>query len=207
GSSAEITALATQFLPAQVTNAIQNGYNPQVYACEALGLLFAFGDENGGTALANQFGPSNPAMPNTTTGDAAFAVAAAGAIFGSASTTTLVNAIAGYVANWEAFYASVGLPWNGNPSAAQIDLAARGAAWGDAVGLALNANVGPLLGLTTNFLEDAAQGTAIYSASLASQPNHAPFQAPTMASAASTTANQVQLTGVATPFDDDHVTV
>ena len=38
----------TEFLPAQVANAINNGFNPQVYACKSLGLAFAFGNENGG---------------------------------------------------------------------------------------------------------------------------------------------------------------
>ena len=63
-----------------------------------------------------------------------------------------------------------------NVTAAQIDLAARGAAWGDAVGTALANNLGPLAGQAANFLEDAAQGSAVYSASLGSQPMHAPFQ-------------------------------
>ena len=45
GTSAEITLLASQFLPAQVALAIQNGLNPLVYASEALGLAFAFGNE------------------------------------------------------------------------------------------------------------------------------------------------------------------
>ena len=85
GSSAEITSLVTQFLPAQVANAISNGFNPQVYASEALGLAFAFGNETGSTAFANLFGPSNSAMPNSAAGDAAFAIAASSAIFGSAS--------------------------------------------------------------------------------------------------------------------------
>ena len=58
------------------------------------------------------------------------------------------------------------------PTADQVDLAARGAAWGDAVGLALANNLGPIPGQVTNFLIDAAQGTAVYSASLAGQPNH-----------------------------------
>ena len=37
GTSAEITLLATQFLPPQVAVATQLGLNTQVYACEALG--------------------------------------------------------------------------------------------------------------------------------------------------------------------------
>jgi hypothetical protein len=43
------------------------------------------------------------------------------------------------------------------------------------VGLALANNLGPLSGQVTNFLQDAAQGTAVYSASLASQPAHGHF--------------------------------
>ena len=81
GSSDEVTKLATLFLPAQVETAIQNNFNPQVYACEALGLAFAFGDENGGKAFADDFGPSG-SMPGTPEGDAVFAASAAG-IFGS----------------------------------------------------------------------------------------------------------------------------
>ena len=93
GTSAEITLLATQFLPAQVANATQHGYSPVVYASEALGLVFAFGDENGGKAFATNFGPSNAAMPSSTAGDAAFAAAAASAIFGAAATTHTSDAI------------------------------------------------------------------------------------------------------------------
>jgi hypothetical protein len=182
GSSAEITKLVTQYLPAQVANAMQNGYNPQVYACEALGLVFAFGNENGGMGFATNFGPSQASMPNTTAGDAAFAVAAASTIFGSAATANTPGAIAGFVANWKAFFTAHGVVGIPNATAAQIDLAARGAAWGDAVGIAFANNLGPLPGQVTNFLEDAAQGSAMYAASLTSQPNHAPFQGSSLAS-------------------------
>ena len=58
GTSAEITLLTTNFLPAQVANATSHGLNPQVYACEALGLAFAFGNETGSTAFSSNFGPS-----------------------------------------------------------------------------------------------------------------------------------------------------
>ena len=44
------------------------------------------------------------------------------------------------------------------------------------LGLALANNLGPLNGQVINFLEDAAQGTAIYGASLVGQPAHQPFQ-------------------------------
>jgi hypothetical protein len=113
---------------------------------------------------------------STTAGDAAFAAAAASAIFGSAATANTSGAIQGFVSNWEAFYSSHGIPGVANPTANQIDLAARGAAWGDAVGVALANNLGPLIGLAINFLEDAAQGTATYSASLSSHPTARHFK-------------------------------
>jgi hypothetical protein len=73
GTSDEITKLVTQFLPPQVSNALQNNLNPQVYACEALGLAFAFANETGGTGFATAFGPSAQGLPATPAGDAAFA--------------------------------------------------------------------------------------------------------------------------------------
>jgi hypothetical protein len=175
GTSAEITSLVVNFLPAQVANATHYGLNPQVYACEALGLVFAFGNETGSTAFADNFGPSNNAMPNTAAGDAAFAAAACNTIFGAASTANLVNVMKTFVSNWEAFYTPNGIPGNATPTAAQVDLAARGAAWGDMVGVALANNLSPLNGQVINFLEDAAHGTAIYGASLVGQPAAHPF--------------------------------
>ena len=198
GTSTEVTALATQFLPPQVANALSHGFNAQVYASEALGLVFAFNNENGSTGFANNFGPSHAGTPNTVAGDAAFATAASTAIFGAASTPTLVIAIQNYVANWKAFYEANGTPGFSHPRADQIDLAARGAAWGDAVGLALANNLGPLANQVTNFLIDAAQGKAIYSASLASQLDHGTLQStpPTALS-----SDPVHLTGVAASLD------
>jgi hypothetical protein len=43
------------------------------------------------------------------------------------------------------------------------------------VGVALANNLGPLNGQVINFLEDAAQGTAVYGASLVGQPAAHPF--------------------------------
>jgi hypothetical protein len=139
-------------------------------------------------------------MPNSAAGDLAFATTASTAIFGSASTANLVNVLDGFVANWKSFYSSYGIPGISDASPTQIDLAARGAAWGDAVGVALANNLGTLNAQAINFLEDAAQGTAIYSASLSSQPTPAPFQGAATASIASA-ASDVQVTGVAAPID------
>ena len=176
GSAAEIATLATQVLPTDITTALHNGYNPVIYASEALGLQFAFADENGGTGFANNFGPSNAAMPATTAGDAAFAAAAASSIFGSAAAANWSGPILAFVANLEALYTANGIPGLTNPTATEIDLAARGAAWGEAIGIALVNNLGPFGGETANFLENAAQGTAIYSESLSSQPTAGSFQ-------------------------------
>jgi hypothetical protein len=195
GSSAEITTLVSQFLPSQIDYATQQGLNAQVFASETLGLAFAFADENGGQGFAHSFGPSNALTPATPAGDAAFAAAAANAIFGAAGTANTVNAILGWVTNWEAFYTAHEIPGVANATAAQIDLAARGAAWGDAVGVALANNLGPLPGQVTKFLEDAAQGIAIYSASLASQPTPAPFDV-TPGTPPTGSAAAIQLIGV-----------
>ena len=60
GTAAEVTSLATQFLPGQVEFAVQHGLNTQVYASEAIGLAFAFGNETGGSAFADAYGPIKP---------------------------------------------------------------------------------------------------------------------------------------------------
>jgi hypothetical protein len=199
GSAAEISKLVIQVLPAQVENAILNGLNPQVYGSEVLGLAFAFGNENGATTFDQNFGPSNPFAPATPAGDAAFATVAANAIFGSAANANTPGAILGFVTNWVAFYTAHGIPGIANATADQIDLAARGAAWGDAIGVALANNLGSLPGQVTNFLEDAAQSTAVYSASLASQPTPAPFQG---ATSVASSADAVQLIGVPATLSD-----
>jgi hypothetical protein len=207
GAAFEITLIATEFLPGQIANAIKYGYNTQVYACETVGLVFAFGNEYGDQGFADNFGPSNSAMPATHAGDMAFAAAAASAIFGSAANAGTPTAILNYVSNWEAFYTAHGVPGFVNPTTAQIVLAARGAAWGDAVGVALAGPVGQLSPEVTNFLEDVVQGTAIYSASLSSQPQAATAQAAASASLADP-ASAVHFAGVAAaPIDPriDHI--
>ena len=74
----------------------------------------------------------------------------------------------------------------------------HGATW---LALRLN-NLGALSGQTTNFLEDAAQGSAVYSASLASQPIHEPFpRGRCRPSAVVMASDSVQLLGVITQPD------
>jgi hypothetical protein len=67
--------------------------------------------------------------------------------------------------------------------------------------VALANNLGPLPGQVINFLEDAAQGTAPYSAPLASQPMPAPFFQGAAAASVASAASHVQLAGVAASVD------
>jgi hypothetical protein len=196
GSSVVITNLVTNFLPGQIAYATQVGLDPVVFACLETSLVFAFANESGNTSFANNYGPSNAAMPATAAGDSAFAAAATNAIFGSAQTANTPNAILGYVHFLEGFFTANGIVGVQNPTPDQIVIAARAGAWGEGIAIALENNLGSLPGQATNFLEDAAQGTAIYSASLASQPTAGLFQG-----GASAAASHVQVTGVAAPID------
>jgi len=200
GSSAVITSLVTNFLPGQLAYANQVGLDPEVFASLETALVFAFGNENGATTFGNNFGPSNAAMPATAAGDAAFAAAATNAIFGSAQTANTAPALLGYVNFLEGFFTANGIVGVPNATPDQIVIAARAGAWGEGVAIALENNLGALPGQVTNFLEDAAQGTAIYSAPFSSQPTAAPFQGAATASVA-TAASHVQVTGIAAPVD------
>jgi hypothetical protein len=165
GSSSEVDLLTNTFLPPQIQNALAHGYNPLVYATETLGLALAFGNETGNTKFADTFG----SVP-----DASYGTVAANAIFSAAATPNLANAIDQYLNNWKTFYSANGVLGDFNPST--IELAAKGAAWGDAVGVALDNNLGTLKAGTMNFLMDAAENIALYSQPLSSQPLHHPFQ-------------------------------
>ena len=109
-----LTFLSTQFLPAQVATAIAHGFNPTVYASEALGLALA------STAGFN----TNFANLSTT----AFVQAVANA------TGVNANAIQGFVNNWVAFYSG---PGSGAHPGLSVQQASYGAAFGDAIGVAL----------------------------------------------------------------------
>jgi hypothetical protein len=92
--------------------------------------------------------------------------------------------------SWKAFHSAHGI------AAAAT---ARGVAWGDAVGVALANNLGPLPGQMATFGEDAAHGAAIHGASLTSQLTARSFQ--NEPSPIADAASQVELVGVAAPID------
>jgi hypothetical protein len=154
---AELTKLSTGFLPPQVAHAIANGFNPTVYAAEALGLALA-----GGNGTSNNFATN---FGSLSVSNFASAVATA--------TGVNPNAILQFVTNWINFYTA-------NPAATfglSVTLASYGAAFGDAVGVALvsptAANLPPLV---ANALIDNAEGTYVAGMALALQPQHAPLQ-------------------------------
>jgi hypothetical protein len=157
---AELTKLATQFLPAQVANAVAHGLNPTVYAAEALGLALAGGNGTS-NAFATNFGSLS--IP-----DFASAVAS----------LTGINsgAIQQFVNNWINFY-TANPPAGGLP----VTLASYGAAFGDAVGAALlnptvNGSLALLVSETQNALIDNAEGTYKAGIALLKEPPHLPLQ-------------------------------
>jgi hypothetical protein len=157
----ELTKLAMQFLPAQVANAVAHGFNPTVYAAEALGLGLAGGNGTS-NAFATDFGSLS--VPQ-------FASAVA--------SLTGINsgAIQGFVQNWTNFYTA-------NPSATfglSATLAAYGAAFGDAVGAALvnptfNGTLALLTSEVENALIDNAEGLYKAGIPLITEPPHTPLQ-------------------------------
>ena len=167
-SIAELTNISTNFLPPQVANAAKFGFNPTVYATETVGLALA-----GGASF-------NANFVSLSTSDFVTAVAN--------NTGVNTGAIATFLANWTAFYTA-------NPDAAfglTIDQAARGATFGDSVGVALlnptSANLqtvfstnfanfplfepNTIRGVIANALIDIAEGLYIAGVPLASLPPH-----------------------------------
>jgi hypothetical protein len=152
-TSAALTA-STAAMATYVNYAATHPVIPIVYEAEAFGLAYG---EASATFAAN-FGPSNAALPNTVAGDNAFAIAAVNAIFGAAATTNLSNQMIQWVHNWTAFYTAnpAASGFGSAATAAQIDLAARAAAFGDGLGVAIDP-VGIIQSQVINFLNQAAE--------------------------------------------------
>lgn len=139
-TSNTLTLLSTVFLPGQVAFALANNFNPTVFAAESLG-----------SALSTQ------------TSFQSFVGLNASQFAQSVSTLTGVNvsAIQTFVANWQAFFTN-------NPIALQgrtVTQASYGAAFGDAVGVALlnptTANLETIVSTTpgvNQFIPNTIQG-------------------------------------------------
>jgi hypothetical protein len=159
-NTTELGKLSTQFLPKQVAAAVANGFNPTVYAAEALGLGLAGGNGTS-NAFATDFGSLSAAQ---------FASEVA-KLTGINST-----AIQGFVENWINFYTT-------HPTATgslSVTLAAYGAAFGDAVGAALlnptvNGDIALLVNAEQNALIDNAEGIYKVGIPLIAEPPHIPL--------------------------------
>jgi hypothetical protein len=153
-----LTLLSRVFLPSQVSTAVANGYDPTVYAAEALGLALA-GYSN---AFATDFGSLS--VPRFAS---------------EVASLTGINsgAIQGFVDNWIKFYTA-------NPSATfglSATLASYGAAFGDAVGTALanptaNGSIALLVSEVQNALIDNAEGSYKAGIALIAEPPHLALQ-------------------------------
>jgi hypothetical protein len=190
-TTAELDTWSTGFLPAQVTNAINHGFNPTVYAAESLGL-----------ALAGE-----PEF-------AAFTGLNATQFAQQVSTLTGVNqaVIQTWVANWTHFYTPVAQGGiGGSTFGLSITAAAYGAALGDAVGVALlnptSANLQTVIstnaqgetviqGDVANHLLDIATGQYTPGTACGLLPQHTPLQGE-----AGSSAGGLKLT-----IDVDHLT-
>jgi hypothetical protein len=171
-NTTELAKLTTQFLPPQIVNALNNGFNTTVYAAEALGLGLA-----GGNGTSNNFATNFGSLSVQQFADAV-----------SNITGTHADAIVQFVNDWITFYTA-------NPSATHglsITLASYGAAFGDAVGVALlnpppigpnnqpsdlpDARFNVVQNDVYNALKDNAEGSYVAGVDISALPPETPLQ-------------------------------
>ena len=164
-----LALFTTQFLPAQVNFALANGFDPTVFAGQALGLALS----------------TNAAF------NANYVSLSATAFTSSVATLTGLNAnaISGWLANWTAFYTA------NPPTGASIQQAAYGATFGDAIGTALlnptpiastnmpsglpDGRFSTLQNEVYNALKVNAEGTYVAGVALGALPQETPLQGET----------------------------
>lgn len=111
--------------------------DPVVYAYQALGLGLA----STATLFQNTFGP---AYPNSAAGDAQFAAAAYGNVFGHPGTSAQVQHFVDQLSFFEALFTASG----GFGTPANIDLLARGAIYGQMLGVQSELIQVPIIGVS-----------------------------------------------------------
>lgn len=170
-TQAQLDNVEQNFLPGQVHTANVNGYNPTVYAAEALGLGLASNPD-----FQSHMGVPGPSGEFTQANKIVFE-----AILSNA-TGVNSGAIDNFLTNWINFYSANPGTHNG----LTVSQAAAGATAGDAIGIALlnptSANLfthhedGHEHGLVANALFDLANGQYTVGVALTALPNHTPFQ-------------------------------
>jgi phosphodiesterase/alkaline phosphatase D-like protein len=106
--------------------------DPAIYAYEALGVTLA----GSATLFQNTWGPSNPMYPNSAAGDAQFASDAYASVFGHPGNSAQVQHFVDQLDFFEGLYTAAGV----FGSAANIDLLARGAIYGQMLGFEAEIN-------------------------------------------------------------------
>jgi hypothetical protein len=125
-SASELTIL-NQFTQAQFDFGQKIGVmDPSIYAFQALGVALASGPH-----FQDTFGPTNAMYPVSTVGDVHFVDAAYASVFGHAGTAAQIQFFVDQLGSFEALYAAAGV--FGSPS--NIDLLARGAIYGQMLGI------------------------------------------------------------------------
>jgi parallel beta-helix repeat protein len=126
-SASEVSVLV-QFTNPQYAYGQQIGVmDPAVYAYQSLGVALA----STATQFQNTFGPSNPTYPATPAGDTQFATDAYASVFGHPAGPAQIQQFVAQLNFFETLYTSAG--GFGGPT--NIDLLARGAVYGQMLGI------------------------------------------------------------------------
>jgi hypothetical protein len=126
--SATELGVLSQFTTAQYSYGQQIGVmDPAIYAYQAVGVALA----STAAHFQNTFGPFNPTYPASPAGDARFVTDAYSNVFGHPGTSAQVQHFVDQVSFFETLYTAAG----GFGTAADIDLLARGAVYGQMLGI------------------------------------------------------------------------
>ena len=116
--------------------------DPTVYAFESLGVALASTAQK----FQNTFGPSNPKFPASTAGDEQFAIDAYASVFGHSGNQDQIQHFVEQLYYFENLYKSAGV----FGSAQNIDLLARGAIYGQMLGIEHEINPTTITGIGDN---------------------------------------------------------
>ena len=132
-----------QFTMMQYAYAKQVGYiDPSAYAYEALGVALA----PTATLFQNTYGLTNPTYPNTAAGDAQYVMDAYTSVFGHSPTSAQAQVFINELNLLENLYTASGA--FGTP--ANINLLARGATYGNMLGIQAEHNDVPIIGISAS---------------------------------------------------------
>jgi hypothetical protein len=125
--------------------------DPVVYAYETLGMALV----SGATHFQNAFGPSNSSYTNSAAGDAQLVADAYASVFGQPGSTAQVQHFVEQLSFFEALYTGSG----GFGSADNIDLLARGAVYGQMLGIQSELIQVPIIGVSA--ASDVTHGASL----------------------------------------------